>query len=77
MMTDTEAINEQSVLKQSQSNLFELQGYHTHISYSSSSITGVPQLSYSARSQNRNFSGEEFLLQKSKLDQSVAPLSSK
>ncbi len=47
-MTDTQTVNQQSALKKLVPNLFEFQGYHTHISSSTSSIMEVPQLSYSA-----------------------------
>src|SRR5215475_4667570 len=42
-----------------QPNLFELEAYETRITYSVSSIAGVPQLSYQDPNLSRNFSGED------------------
>jgi hypothetical protein len=44
-MTTTQAIV--------QPNLFELQGYNTEINYSTTSILGVPQLTYTYRGKAR------------------------
>lgn len=55
-------------------NLFELQGYDTQITYSTTSITGVPQLSYSRGEISRNFSGEEIQLAETGFGQSVTVL---
>ena len=58
-----------------QANLFELQGYDTQITYSSTSITGVPQLSYLKGETSRTFSGvEEIQLAETGLGQSVTVL---
>jgi hypothetical protein len=40
-------------------NLYDLQAYETRITYSTSSIAGVPQLSYQDQRLSLNFSGEE------------------
>ncbi|WP_421659224.1 hypothetical protein [Leptothermofonsia sp. ETS-13] len=52
-------------------NLFELQGYDTQISFSASSIAGVPQFSYSDRVQTRTFSGDEILQEETGLGRMV------
>jgi hypothetical protein len=52
-------------------NLFELQGYNTRIVYSTSSIAGVPQLSYFSREQERTFSGEEIQVEETAFGKSV------
>lgn len=55
-------------------NLFELQGYDTQIVYSTSSIKGIPQLSYFRQEQERTFSGEEIQSEETGLGQSVTVL---
>lgn len=57
-----------------QPNLFELQGYDTQITYSSTSITGVPQFSYLRGEISRTFSGEEIQLAENQFGQSVTVL---
>lgn len=57
--------------KQVEPNLFELQGYDTQIVYSTSSIQGVPQLTYSSQEQERAFSGSEIQSEETKLGPSV------
>lgn len=57
-----------------QPNLFELQNYDTQITYSSSSIAGVPQLSYSRGDTSRTFSDAEIQLEETALGQSVTVL---
>ena len=57
-----------------QPNLFELQGYDTQITYSTTSITGVPQLGYSQGDISRTFSGEEIQLAEAGFGQSVTVL---
>lgn len=57
-----------------QPNLFELQGYDTQITYSTTSITGVPQLSYSRGETSRTFSGDEIQLAETGLGSSVTVL---
>jgi len=42
-----------------QANLFELSDYSIQVTYSSTSFTGQPQLSYRDNKINRNFMGEE------------------
>lgn len=46
-----------------QPNLFELQGYDIQITYSTTSITGQPQFSYSDRVESRTFSGDEIVVE--------------
>jgi hypothetical protein len=43
----------------SQANTFELSGKSIHVSYSSTSFTGVPLFSYRDDRLSRSFSGEE------------------
>lgn len=57
-----------------QPNLFELQGYDAQITYSTTSITGVPQLSYLRGDINRTFSGDEIQLAETGFGQSVTVL---
>lgn len=57
-----------------QPNLFELQGYDTQITYSTTSITGVPQLSYVRGEISRTFSGDEIQLAEAGFGQSVTDL---
>jgi hypothetical protein len=52
-----------------QPNLFELQGYNTQITYSTTSIVGVPELTYSNRGQTLNFRGDEIQVEESQLGQ--------
>ena len=54
-----------------QPNLFELGGYNTQISYSTTSITGVPQLTYSNQAQTLSFSGSEIQTEQTQLGQIV------
>lgn len=54
-----------------QPNLFELEGYNTQITYSTTSILGVPQLSYTNRGKTLNFRGDEILIEKTQLGQMV------
>lgn len=60
--------------KQIEPNLFELQGYGTQIVYSTSSIQGVPQLTYSSREQERTFSGSEIKSEETGLGRGVTVL---
>lgn len=55
-------------------NLFELQGYDTQIVYSTTSISGVPQLRYLQGEISRTFSGEEIQLEETAIGQSVTVL---
>ncbi len=49
-----------TVAKQShEPNLFDLRGKFTHINYSTTSIAGIPQLSYRKLGTTLNFSGDE------------------
>ncbi|MGH2415546.1 MAG: hypothetical protein ACRDEA_18020 [Microcystaceae cyanobacterium] len=49
-----------TVVKQvQQPNQFELRGKFTRINYSTTSIAGIPQLSYQKLGTNLNFSGDE------------------
>lgn len=63
--------NQQPVLNRLQPNLFELQGYDVQITYSTTSITGVPQFNYSRGDQNRSFSGSEIQAAETGFGQSV------
>jgi hypothetical protein len=55
-----------------QPNLFELEGYNTQITYSTtSSIAGVPQLSYKNRGQTLNFRGDDIRIEQTQLGQMV------
>ena len=57
--------------RQLEPNQFELKGYKTQIVYSTTSIKGVPQLSYSNQEQERTFSGEEIQSESTVFGQSV------
>lgn len=52
-------------------NVFELEGYNMRISYSTTSFTGVPQLTYINRGETLNFKGEEIQTQQTQLGQMV------
>ncbi|PSB35251.1 hypothetical protein [Stenomitos frigidus] len=52
-------------------NLYELQGYDKQITFSTTSITGVPQLSYNDRGEVRTFSGSDILTEETGLGQMV------
>jgi hypothetical protein len=54
-----------------QPNLFELQGYDIQITYSTTSITGQPQFSYSDRVESRTFSGDEIVVENTGLGEIV------
>jgi hypothetical protein len=54
-----------------QPNLFVLQGYNTQITYSTTSIVGVPQLTYTNRGQTLNFRGNEIQMEQTQLGQMV------
>ncbi len=55
----------------SQANTFELSGKSIHVSYSSTSFTGVPTFSYRDNRLSRSFSGEEIHLQDTEVGQLV------
>jgi hypothetical protein len=55
-----------------QANLFELQGYDIQITYSTTSITGEPQFSYSDRTDNRSFTGDEITVEDTALGRMVS-----
>lgn len=57
-----------------QPNLFELQAYDTQITYSTTSITGVPQFTYVRGEISRTFSGDEIQLVEAGFGQSVTVL---
>jgi hypothetical protein len=66
----TKYINMVTVQPIVQPNLFELDGYNTQITYSiSSSIAGVPQLSYKNRGQTLNFRGDDIHIEQTQLGQ--------
>lgn len=73
-MADSKVMNQQPALQQLEPNLFELQGYGTQITYSTSSIAGVPQFSYSDQNQNRTFSGSEIQSEETGIGRSVTVL---
>jgi hypothetical protein len=54
-----------------QPNLFELQGYNTSVTYSTTSIVGAPQLTYTNRGQTSNFRGDDIQLEQTRLGQMV------
>lgn len=54
-----------------QPNQFQLEGYDTEITYSTTSFTGVPQLTYSSRGQTLNFSGEQIQTEQTQLGQMI------
>ena len=55
-----------------QPNLFELTGYNIQISYSATSIAGIPLLTYSQNGETFSFKGEEIQSEQTSLRQSVA-----
>jgi hypothetical protein len=54
-----------------QANQFQLGGYDTVIDYSTTSVAGVPQLTYKTRSQTLNFRGEQIRTERTSLGQMV------
>lgn len=50
-----------------QANLFELEGDNTQITYSTTSFTGVPQLTYTHQGQVLSFKGPEILAEQTQL----------
>jgi hypothetical protein len=52
-------------------NLFELQGKDTQITYSNSSITGVPQFNYQTSSLNLNFSDTDIRAQDTEIGREI------
>jgi hypothetical protein len=54
-----------------QPNQFQLGGYDTVIDYSTTSVAGVPQLTYKTRSQTLNFRGEQIRTERTSLGQMV------
>lgn len=54
-----------------QPNVFELGGYNTQISYSTTSSTGVPELIYTNRGETLNFRGEQIRTEQTQLGQMV------
>ena len=52
-------------------NLFELQGKDTQITYSTTSITGIPQLSYQTSSLNLNFSDTDIRTQDTEIGREI------
>src|SRR5579883_3230649 len=55
------------VTQNAEPNLFELHGHETHITYSTTSTAGKPQLVYRNNEQNYSFSGDEIRTQDSEL----------
>jgi hypothetical protein len=59
-----------------QANVFELEGYNTRISYASTSITGVPELTYVSRGVTLKFRGDQIRSEKTTIGQLLSvPLS--
>ena len=54
-----------------QANDYDLQSTDIHIHYSSTSIVGVPLLTYQANKQTRSFRGDEIRAQQTELGQTV------
>jgi hypothetical protein len=54
-----------------QANLFELGSYSTQVTYSSTSITGQPLLNYRDAANNRNFMGDEILIEETEIGQLI------
>lgn len=54
-----------------QPNQFLLGGHDTEITFSTTSFTGVPRLTYKDRSRTLNFSGEEIRIERTQLGQMV------
>jgi hypothetical protein len=54
-----------------QPNRFQLEGYDTVIDYSTTSVAGVPQLTYKTRSQTLSFRGEQIRAERTTLGQMV------
>jgi hypothetical protein len=52
-------------------NQFRLGGYDTEIAYDTTSIIGVPQLTYKTRSQTLNFRGDQIQTEQTQLGQMV------
>ena len=55
-----------------QPNVFELEGYNTQISYSSTSLTGVAELTYVSRGVTLKFRGDQIRTERSHLGQMVS-----
>ena len=54
-----------------QPNLFELQGYNTQITYSTTSILDIPELTYINRGQTLKFSGDDIQIEQTQPGQMV------
>jgi hypothetical protein len=54
-----------------QANLFELGGYSTQVTYSSTSITGQPLLNYRDDANNLNFMGDEIRIVEAEIGQLI------
>jgi hypothetical protein len=55
-----------------QPNVFELEGYNTQISYSSTSFTGVAELTYVSRGVTLKFRGDEIRTERNHLGQMLS-----
>jgi hypothetical protein len=55
-----------------QPNVFELAGYDTRISYSTTSIVGVPELVYVSRGETLTFRGDQIRIERTSLGQMVS-----
>jgi len=58
--------------QQSEPNLYELTGYDTQVTYSTTGITGQPQLSFKNKVFNKNFTGGEIRTEDSELGKLVS-----
>ena len=54
-----------------QPNVFELEGYNTQISYSSTSVTGAAELTYVSRGVTLKFRGDQIRTERTHLGQMV------
>jgi len=55
-----------------QPNVFELEGYDTRISYSTTSIVGLPELIYVSRGETLKFRGDQIRVERTSLGQMVS-----
>jgi hypothetical protein len=70
---EAKGINKQAN-QQLEPNVFTLQGDKTQITYSTTSIRGVPELSYLRRGQQRTFSGSDIQSEETAFGRSVTVL---
>lgn len=58
--------------QQSEPNLYELAGHHTHVTYATSGIDGQPHLSFKNQAFNKSFTGAEIRTEDSELGKLVS-----